>query len=693
MKIYSMTATFGKLNHETLTLKPGLNVIQAPNEWGKSTWCAFLTAMLYGLDTRAHSTKTALSDKERYTPWSGAPMSGRIDLNWNGRDITIERKTKGRSVFGSFQAFETESGIPVPELTAQNCGQQLLGVEKTVFTRSAMIRLTDLPVTQDEALRRRLNALVTTGDDSGTGEDLERRLRDLKNRCRYNRTGLLPQAEAELALLEDKLRTLDALEEQSRTLRQRRAALEAEISQLENHRAALVYAAAQENTRHLQAAEEQLQQAELALKTAQAQCEGSPSWDQARQTLAALHSIQHRWTQIPMEPEEDTPPARPPFRGMTPEAAREKTAGDTAAFNRLNQWHPLPLVLCLLVLAAGSAVWLWAPGLQSWGIAAFAAGLSGAIAWAVLISLRRKEASRIAAVYGSRDTTLWKTACENYVNQLAAYAEAETQRQALLNALREETQTICQGRTLPEAMIYWQTVSARWNDLEHAQQIWSQRLETRNALLALPTDAPPAQPDPLTLSAPQTRQALDNTSWELRDLQHRLGQCQGQMEAVGHRTALESQRNALSQRVRQLEDTYSALNLALTTLESARSTLQRRFAPRITGRAQELLSRLTEGRYDRLVLGSDLTLHATARDEDTMRNALWRSDGTADLLYLALRLAVAAELVPDAPLILDDALVRFDEQRLAQAMSVLKEEAEQRQILLFTCHSRESRHI
>ena len=36
MKIYSMTATFGKLEHETLTLEPGLNVIEAPNEWGKS---------------------------------------------------------------------------------------------------------------------------------------------------------------------------------------------------------------------------------------------------------------------------------------------------------------------------------------------------------------------------------------------------------------------------------------------------------------------------------------------------------------------------------------------------------------------------------------------------------------------------------------------------------------------------------
>ena len=65
MKILQMTATFGKLEHETLRLEPGLTVIQAPNEWGKSTWCAFLCAMLYGLDTRAKSTTGSLADKER----------------------------------------------------------------------------------------------------------------------------------------------------------------------------------------------------------------------------------------------------------------------------------------------------------------------------------------------------------------------------------------------------------------------------------------------------------------------------------------------------------------------------------------------------------------------------------------------------------------------------------------------------
>ena len=90
MRIYEMTATFGKLEGETLTLRPGLNIIEAPNEWGKSTWCAFLLAMLYGVDTRLKTTKTALADKEHYLPWSGKPMSGRMRIQWQGKDITLE---------------------------------------------------------------------------------------------------------------------------------------------------------------------------------------------------------------------------------------------------------------------------------------------------------------------------------------------------------------------------------------------------------------------------------------------------------------------------------------------------------------------------------------------------------------------------------------------------------------------------
>ena len=54
------------------------------------------------------------------------------------------------------------------------------------------------------------------------------------------------------------------------------------------------------------------------------------------------------------------------------------------------------------------------------------------------------------------------------------------------------------------------------------------------------------------------------------------------------------------------------------------------------------------------------------------------------------RLAVAEELTPDAPLILDDALVRFDDIRMRAAVSILRELAENRQVILFTCQGREA---
>ena len=146
MKILSMTATFGKLDHETLELNGALNVLCAPNEWGKSTSCAFLTAMLYGIDTRERSRGENLAEKEKYLPWSGKPMEGTLRLLHQGRDITIQRRSRGRVPMGDFLAWETQTGLAVRELTADNCGQVLLGVEKSVFLRTGFLRFSDLPV-------------------------------------------------------------------------------------------------------------------------------------------------------------------------------------------------------------------------------------------------------------------------------------------------------------------------------------------------------------------------------------------------------------------------------------------------------------------------------------------------------------------------------------------------------------------
>ena len=90
------------------------------------------------------------------------------------------------------------------------------------------------------------------------------------------------------------------------------------------------------------------------------------------------------------------------------------------------------------------------------------------------------------------------------------------------------------------------------------------------------------------------------------------------------------------------------------------------------------------------MLARDFTAQAVQANAALPRSYLSRSAGTAAQLYLSVRLAVCALTVPDAPLVLDDALADFDDQRCALAMDYLKEAARERQILLFSCHSREA---
>ena len=200
---------------------------------------------------------------------------------------------------------------------------------------------------------------------------------------------------------------------------------------------------------------------------------------------------------------------------------------------------------------------------------------------------------------------------------------------------------------------------------------------------------PPEMADNLTFIMPETERILSDVTAELRQLHVRQGQCQGRMEALGNPEVLKLQLEKVNGRIGELEKIYQAAVLAQQTLENAKQELQRRFAPRISQRAQELFSQLTGGRYQRLMLGEDFTLSTATEEEDTLHGALWRSDGTADQLYLALRLAVAEELTPQAPLVLDDAFVRFDDDRLKEILKLLKQSGEEKQVILFTCQSRE----
>ncbi|MBQ6720073.1 MAG: AAA family ATPase [Oscillospiraceae bacterium] len=702
MRIYRMTATFGKLEHAVLELKPGMNIIEAPNEWGKSTWCAFLLAMLYGLDTRAKSTRTALADKERFAPWSGSPMAGRIDLCWNGRDITLERTTRGRVPMGTFRAYETNTGLEVPELTAANCGTMLLGVEQTVFRRAGFIRQTDMPVTQDEALRRRLNDLVTTGDETGDADRLAKELKELKNKCRYNRSGLLPQAEAEARELEERIGEWDSLENHCRKLKQRIGESKSWLRSLENHMLALDYAEAEADAARVAEARDARDRAESTFAAAEADCTRLPSQEEARNKIQQLQQFQTQWNalqlqlqQLPLQ--QQAPSAPEAFRGKTMEACEEMLQEDTQRHERLRKgkvWL-LWILAAALLLAVGILFVLRRQTLL---------GIGGLVAGGLFLALglgekhrRGKLAAQLEEKYGSPLPEDWRQLLQQYRQETEDYQRLRQERCALENRLEaqkcmleNQRQSLCGSQTPQKVLELWQQVISRWERYSAARRELEYTEKYLNALQSMvKKPVRPAMEDALTYSRQDTQRLITDTQAEQQRLLNRLGQYQGRMESLGERDALCLRLEAVQQQIGKLEAMYQAASLGLETLNQARQELQRRFAPRISKRAQELLGQMTGGRYDRLNLSQELSLLAGARQEDTLRDVLWRSDGTVDQLYFALRLAVAEELTPEAPLILDDAFVRFDDIRLKAALEILREEARHKQVILFTCQSRE----
>ena len=631
-----------------------------------------------------------------------------MDLNWNGRDITIERRTKGRTPFGVFKAYETETGLEVEELTAANCGQMLLGVEKSVFTRTGFLRLNDLPVTQDEALRRRLNALVTTGDESGAGEALGAKLKELKNACRYNRSGLLPKAEAELAALEDKQRELVRLNRDAQMIGTYQEQTETYLRQLKNHQTAIAYQNALADQARVRVAEQAVTDAVARRDRLEGECAALPGKEAAEEKRRLVRDLQQQWMAVqeerqalPQEPEEPEKVAA--FEGVEPAELLEKVQADAARCAVLCEklekkpvlgW--ICMILGLLAMAVSAALQLWV--VLGLGALLLAFGMVAYSGNRKLYRDMKAEAEALADSYPWREPDRWVTEAESYLNRQNQYRSRLAHHKAALEALeqrtlmvRQQLQELTQGQDLRQVLETLQQVIDHWSELEDAQGDLKQAENYLQSIRAMAkTAVPPEFEDSLTLSELETNQKIGEYTLRKSQLIEQLGKLHGAMNAMGDEQVLQTRIDGLRKRIADLEETAAALDMAQQTLAAATEQLQRRFAPRIAERAKDLFAKLTGGRYDRLNLTRELTVDAAAAGEMTMRSAQWRSEGTVDQLYIALRLAVAEELVPDAPLVLDDALVRFDDQRLKNALSLLMEATASKQVILFTCQNRES---
>ena len=203
-----------------------------------------------------------------------------------------------------------------------------------------------------------------------------------------------------------------------------------------------------------------------------------------------------------------------------------------------------------------------------------------------------------------------------------------------------------------------------------------------------PDGALPEHFDPQEAAA-----ALSSAEGELTRLRSLQAMAKGELNTLGDPVLFQARREELTEELSRRREEYAALTLALEGLAEANSQLRSRFSPALNAKAGELLARLTGGKYSKVTLTRELEASAEEADSPLPRRTLLLSQGTAEQVYLAVRLAVCRLALPaedPAPIVLDDALDAFDDSRMALALDLLRELGAERQILLFTCHSREA---
>ena len=634
MIIRHMQGTFGTLDGEQLRLDTGLNIIYAPNESGKSTWCAFLRAMLYGIDTSQRARAGFVPDKQKYSPWSGKPMAGELELEQDGKCITIRRWTEAANApMRAFSAVYTGTDIPVPGLTATDAGEQLTGVSAEVFQRSAFIGQGGLVVTGTPELERRISAIVTSGEEASSYTEADAQLRAWLRRRRSGQHGALPELEQRIADTETQLHRLERNA-------QEQAACAAELRETEAELQTVTDQMNAARQRQRRAALSSMGEEKSNLRTLE------QALEQARRDAAAKRTAleqTHFGVQTPDE------------AGETAErdAQRAQALSDTAAHGGKPYFWIAALVLAALCAVLG---YLVAQPLYYAAIALAAAALVLLIAAAN----GRQRAQQASAALGKL--------LRSYGAQNAdgIYYQAEVHRAAY--------------RACAAAMETERRAAAALEDAREHQ------CETHERLLqSLDFESGTGEAAALY----QRRSALESVRTRLRTQQAQLT---GAALAVGDPMALKSEHAQLLEQRDALERQYAALALAIETLGRADAELQSRFSPQLAQKAADYMDYLTGGRYDELVLARDLSAKARSTDDSTPRDTAYLSAGTADLLYLSVRLALCELTCPTddpCPLVLDDTLVNFDDARARRAMALFREIAQHRQVILFTCHERD----
>lgn len=169
---------------------------------------------------------------------------------------------------------------------------------------------------------------------------------------------------------------------------------------------------------------------------------------------------------------------------------------------------------------------------------------------------------------------------------------------------------------------------------------------------------------------------------------------QGKEESQRPVGQIQSDLDEIREQCQKYQLELDALHLAKDKLLSLSGQLHRDFAPQLNLKVSQAIEQISNGRYKKAVIDQNLGIRLEDQKSGRLVEISSLSSGTADLIYLIMRLELLNLLGVESgkkvriPIILDDSFTQLDDERTARLLRYLLEISDV-QILLFSCHKRE----
>ena len=744
--------SFGKLNGKKISFSEGVNIIEGANESGKSTICAFIQFIFYGLPYK-------ISEKMRYISWDTSLASGSAVVKDKGIRYRIEREVVCITNDEGKYLFREKCGIYDAETNmvcfkSRSPGEVFFGVSSSVFESTVYIRQTANTKIGGSALGDEAENILFSGNERmNTGQalsklDSARVFLQHKNR----KGGKIFDLEEKRKLIADRLKnaqtcetdiislegSLRLLKEKTEAAKKRINEIQEELLEFERYSVKKAYLLRKSEKEKLAAAEEK-----IAYLKKPPEHGGMPVSDPAyaealknRRTYL-LHAIA-RYNEAKKEVDESnakiarTNDKLSIFASLGAEDAEKR---DRLVENmernqkKMNHCNFTGMIFGLIAVFSLILALLFRnnpafPELFKY-LSVTCCLLFATIAGYVVFMKKRDYADEIS-------TICEQFGCESYEDfkEIVKASSEDEAYMLFLRGIRDE-----KNAKLTEAIDDLEAINNKIasilnkahfpifenmeDSLRHAIEECGRIQENIRALefevVSHRSNIEGIENDLSEYSKDYLKEAYcaeyDNEKMENFDLLgkkteqnsvgealniyvNRMHQIEVELSAlravITDPTAIAEEIAVLDGEIETLTRKWSAYMLAIETLNTASGKLREGISPKLARNAGKLFSAMTNGKYD--TVGVDTDFGLSFSDGAMMHEAACLSAGTGDLAYICLRMALIELLYKRSvpPFLFDESFSRMDDERMEKVLTLISKYAQKDyQSILFTCHSRE----